>query len=821
MAWKTPGIPGTPASRKTPSQPHEKKKNVTETSFPGLAPTGPDLAAKTEYMNIQNEELMVLRSIYGDDFIEHEAANTAWKKSDPAFDIRIRASSDHDLVATLGVVFTATYPRSVPLLSLKDEGSIRESTRFKIQKIIETKPKSLVASAQGEPIMFELIQTIEDILEEAASAKASGTERSLEEERAAHEAEQAKLAQELEEEEERKRQDAAKEEERMMQDMIQQEVERKRNKVKESKKKNRRPSITTYPSEDPRLSEISRVDFDQMCEVNDPAGNAILFNVVVGKSEFRKGQIAMTYRVWPDLPYGRSCPSLALKEFELRSTLKEAAQFKKQLQTLESQLEAVKKITHRNILELLNFRIDREPSGEEVDSISWTARVLMPLADKGSLDELLDLSGHLEIGRVRTWTADLLNALGHLHNNGVTHQDIHGANILLFRDTTGNVVPRFADTAYQKELHSICRKTQSVSSANVARSAYWLPPEIAGHSRPQLTPKTDVWDLGVVFLQMIFGLDVFQKFQSPAALMETLSLSSPLRELVSRFFKSDPKKRPRAFELSSSEFLATDAPVLVEDIGTPLTPSQSLSSFSHVLPLRSRRESSSRNQPSSRYEEDFVEEGRLGKGGFGEVVKARKKLDGQIYAIKKITQRSHASLTEILKEVRLLSQISHPAVVRYYNTWLEEVPSYVDSEEDTSSEESETEESKDTVSQGAYIQFTTSASGLDFMSSNRYPNIEFEDDSEAQDDEDEDEDDESDDDEDEDEDDESGEETPSHRGRLANRSSPTRAQGRKRHFKTVMYISMEYCDKRVMSPMSRPVVMWGYLTGYGYRHYVT
>ena len=68
--------------------------------------------------------------------------------------------------------------------------------------------------------------------------------------------------------------------------------------------------------------------------------------------------------------------------------------------------------------------------------------------------------------------------------------------------------------------------------------------------------------------------------------------------------------------------------------------------------------------PFSRYREDFVEEGRLGKGGFGEVVKARKKLDGQIYAIKKITQKSSASLTQVLKEVRLLSQLSHPSVVR-------------------------------------------------------------------------------------------------------------------------------------------------------------
>lgn len=71
--------------------------------------------------------------------------------------------------------------------------------------------------------------------------------------------------------------------------------------------------------------------------------------------------------------------------------------------------------------------------------------------------------------------------------------------------------------------------------------------------------------------------------------------------------------------------------------------------------------------PFSRYKEDFVEEGRLGKGGFGEVVKARKKLDGRIYAIKKITQKSSSSLTEVLKEVRLLSQLSHPYVVRKYS----------------------------------------------------------------------------------------------------------------------------------------------------------
>jgi translation initiation factor 2-alpha kinase 4 len=89
----------------------------------------------------------------------------------------------------------------------------------------------------------------------------------------------------------------------------------------------------------------------------------------------------------------------------------------------------------------------------------------------------------------------------------------------------------------------------------------------------------------------------------------------------------------------------------------------SLTSLTPITSRRPRRDSMSAGGPFSRYAHDFVEEGRLGKGGFGEVVKARQKLDGQIYAIKKITQKSSASLDEILKEARLLSQLNHPSVV--------------------------------------------------------------------------------------------------------------------------------------------------------------
>ncbi len=74
----------------------------------------------------------------------------------------------------------------------------------------------------------------------------------------------------------------------------------------------------------------------------------------------------------------------------------------------------------------------------------------------------------------------------------------------------------------------------------------------------------------------------------------------------------------------------------------------------------------------SRYKTEWDEAGRLGKGGYGEVVKARNKLDGRVYAVKKITQKTPSELSQVLSEVHLLATLNHPYVVRYYTAWPED-----------------------------------------------------------------------------------------------------------------------------------------------------
>lgn len=698
---------------------------------------------------------------------------------------------------TVGFVLTATYPKTPPLVTVKDLAGLRESTQFKIQKFVDTEPREF--AKDEEEMVYRIVEGIRDMLEDAAQVKASGKQLpSLEEERERHEANLAELAMKQKEDEERKKMEEAKEEERVMSEMLQLQIDRQKQKAKESKLSRRFNGVPELLSDNSAAS-IEQIDFDQLCNMKDKNGNILSFKSVTGKCNPQEGKVTIVYTVRPILGNGQGDQTLALKEAILRPNGRDPKEFKKQLQSVESRLQDLKNtksIHHHHLVDLLDFKIESGKSGDAAAANSWTIRILMPMAEKGSLEELLELAGHLDLGKVRSWTRDLLDALSFLHTKNFAHQDIHPGNVLLFREATGEFVPKLSDCWFQREIHNASISKPGMPGLSSAKSAYWLPPEIAGQSKPQYSYKTDIWEFGIVFIQMIFGLDVLQKYSSPRNLMESLSLSHPLQELVSRFFKDDKQKRPRPFELGSSEFLATDAPVF-EDTGSSgmLSTTPSLTSM-QIVPSRLRRDSISRGAHFSRYTEDFIEEGRLGKGGFGEVVKARKKLDGQIYAIKKVTQRSHASLTEILKEVRLLSQLSHPAVVRYYNTWVEEVADNTDTEGDTSTE-GYTRETEETGSDGIDIQFATSTGGLDFMSSNAEIEFGYDEDS---------------DDDDavfDDSDDDSSIVADPAGNRVMSpdkeRAAQTLRRAReKRAYRTILYISMEYCEKRVSTTQRRP-----------------
>ena len=74
-------------------------------------------------------------------------------------------------------------------------------------------------------------------------------------------------------------------------------------------------------------------------------------------------------------------------------------------------------------------------------------------------------------------------------------------------------------------------------------------------------------------------------------------------------------------------------------------------------------------EKTSRYANDFEQLEEIGRGGFGIVYKARHRLDGNIYAIKKIMLSKKLRPEEfkrIRREITYLSSLNNQYIVRYF-----------------------------------------------------------------------------------------------------------------------------------------------------------
>lgn len=108
----------------------------------------------------------------------------------------------------------------------------------------------------------------------------------------------------------------------------------------------------------------------------------------------------------------------------------------------------------------------------------------------------------------------------------------------------------------------------------------------------------------------------------------------------------------------------------------------------------------------SKFKDEYEEVERIGKGAGGSVYKARHKLDGVIYAIKKVklNRKKPSRNVSLLREVTLLSRLQHEHIVRYCHAWKEE-NSDSESEEDEdewSEEESDSRSGSNLSGDSAY-----------------------------------------------------------------------------------------------------------------------
>ncbi len=76
------------------------------------------------------------------------------------------------------------------------------------------------------------------------------------------------------------------------------------------------------------------------------------------------------------------------------------------------------------------------------------------------------------------------------------------------------------------------------------------------------------------------------------------------------------------------------------------------------------------NLMNGKYEKEFEEKGLIECGSFGIVYKSIKRIDGKVFAIKKVALNEN-EINSVTKELNIISQLKSNFVVEFINCWVE------------------------------------------------------------------------------------------------------------------------------------------------------
>ncbi|KAK6243112.1 hypothetical protein QUC31_009521 [Theobroma cacao] len=241
---------------------------------------------------------------------------------------------------------------------------------------------------------------------------------------------------------------------------------------------------------------------------------------------------------------------LAVKEVLIaaNSASKEKAQA--HVRELEEEVKLLKNLSHPNIVRYLGTVREEE-----------TLNILLEFVPGGSISSLLGKFGPFPEAVIRTYTTQLLLGLEYLHNNGIMHRDIKGANILV--DNKGSI--KLADFGASKQVVELA----TVSGAKSMKGTpYWMAPEVilqTGHSF-----SADIWSVGCTVIEMATGKPPWsQQYQEVAALFyvgttkshppipENLSIEA--KDFLLKCLQKEPELRPAASELLKHPFVTGES----------------------------------------------------------------------------------------------------------------------------------------------------------------------------------------------------------------------------------------------------------------------
>jgi serine/threonine protein kinase len=206
---------------------------------------------------------------------------------------------------------------------------------------------------------------------------------------------------------------------------------------------------------------------------------------------------------------------------------------KDQIDTIHQEINLLKKLKH----ELIVRYIDHKQSKTKL-------YIIIEYVEGGSLQDQMKEYGVFRESLVAKFVKQVLIGLNYLHNEGVIHRDIKGANIL----TTKSASIKLADFGVAAAL-------TDAESDNPVGTPYWMAPEIIELN--PATTKSDIWSVGSTVVELLTGEPPYFKLDPMPALYRIVQDKHPplpecsklCEDFLFKCFQKDPEMRNSAEKL--------------------------------------------------------------------------------------------------------------------------------------------------------------------------------------------------------------------------------------------------------------------------------
>ncbi|KAK3093827.1 hypothetical protein FSP39_020697, partial [Pinctada imbricata] len=331
---------------------------------------------------------------------------------------------------------------------------------------------------------------------------------------------------------------------------------------------------------------------------------------------------------------------------------KEAATYLKQVISIEQELLSLLRLHHSNLVHYHAIKYQQEPG-------KILVYILMEFCGGMSLDLTVRKGQPLALDVIKSHTEEILAVLEYLHSKDVTHKNLRASSV--FVDNYGKI--RVADYSIERRLSDLFYQVEQAR------------PGVHFTDNRKITftrggKKGDIYQLGMLLLSLAIGAYVTEDNQDIPT-----HFPPEFQDFLTKCLMKDDRLRWSTFQLLEHSFIKN---AIVHHITTGKSTHQDnkedkddekSSDEEEDQPLITPYEASGH----SRLTNEFEVLKSLGKGGFGDVIKVRNKLDRRLYAIKRIplNPKSKQFNKKITREVKLLSRLNHENVVRYFNSWIE------------------------------------------------------------------------------------------------------------------------------------------------------